>query len=245
MGWLDGAVRMTPNWETSAFGHTISWNILIPALIIPGIMFTLLGLYPWIESWVTGDKREHHLLDRPRNAPVRTGLGVMSIVFYLMLWINSGNDILATAFNLSINQITWSFRVLIFILPPVSFVITKRICLSLQRRDNDKLLHGYETGRILRLPHGEFIEIHEPISAEEAAIILGKADVPALAIEPAEDVHGVRNPKARSMHARARLSQWFYKDNVPAPTQAELDEARAHQEHALHAAADAGAIESH
>ena len=54
-----------PNWETSAFGFTISWNILIPAMILPGILFTVLALYPFIEAWVTGDKREHHLLDRP------------------------------------------------------------------------------------------------------------------------------------------------------------------------------------
>ena len=50
-------------------GYTISWNILVPAVIIPGIVFTLMGLYPWIEQWATGDKSEHHLLDRPRNAP--------------------------------------------------------------------------------------------------------------------------------------------------------------------------------
>jgi len=245
IGWLDGAVRVTPNLETTAFGHTISWNILIPALIIPGIMFTALGIYPWIEAWITGDKREHHLLDRPRNAPVRTALGVMALSFYLILWIAGGNDIIATSFNLSINTLIWSFRIMLFVVPPIAFVITKRICLSLQRRDNDKLLHGYETGRILRLPHGEFIEIHEPISMEEAAMILGKSDVPALALPPVVDEHGVKNPKALTSKMRARLSAWYYSENVPVPTAQELQEARDHQEHALHAAADAGAIESH
>jgi len=243
IGWLDGAVRVTPNIETSAFGHTISWNILIPALIIPGIMFTALGLYPWIEAWVTGDKREHHLLDRPRNAPTRTALGVMALSFYLILWIAGGNDIIATSFNLSINTLIWSFRIMLFVVPPISFVITKRICLSLQRRDNDKLLHGYETGRILRLPHGEFIEIHEPISVAEAAMILGKSDVPALALPPVVDEQGVKNPKARSSKVRARLSSWYYSENVPVPTAEELQAAREHQEHALHAAGEAGAIE--
>ena len=70
-------------------------------------MFTLLGLYPLIEAWVTGDKREHHLLDRPRNVPVRTGLGVMALTFYVLLWIGGGNDIIADDFDLSINAITW------------------------------------------------------------------------------------------------------------------------------------------
>ncbi|NDB19214.1 MAG: cytochrome b, partial [Actinobacteria bacterium] len=176
MGFLDGAVRVMPNWEIVAFGHTLSMNLIVPAIILPGIMTTLLGLYPWIEAWVTGDRREHHLLDRPRNAPVRTGLGVMAITFYLLLWVSGANDIIATIFKLSINQITWSLRILLFIIPPIAFSITKRVCLSLQRRDREKLLHGHETGRILRLPHGEFVEIHAPLTLEEQAEILGKMD---------------------------------------------------------------------
>ena len=236
IGWLDGAVRLTPNLESNWFGYTFSWNILIPALIVPGIMFTALGLYPWIEAWATGDKREHHLLDRPRNAPVRTGLGVMSLVFYMILVISGGNDIIASAFNLSINQITWGFRFLLFILPPVSFVITKRICLGLQRRDNDKLLHGYETGRILRLPSGEFLEIHEPIGEAEKAKLLAKADVTPLELPSAVDANGVRNPKAAKSIARAKLSQWFYSDVIPTPTDEEMRAAAEHAEHELHAA---------
>ena len=49
-------------------------------------------------------------------------------------------------------------------MPPLAYVVTKRICLGLQRRDRDLVLHGRETGRIVRLPHGEMIEVHEPIS---------------------------------------------------------------------------------
>ena len=246
IGWLDGAVRLTPNWESNILGHNLSWNILIPALIVPGIMFTLLGLYPWIEAWATGDKREHHLLDRPRNAPTRTGLGVMSLVFYMILVISGGNDVIAMAFNLSINQITWGFRVLLFVAPPLAFVITKRICLGLQRSDNNKLLHGYETGRILRLPSGEFLEIHEPIGEAERAKLLAKADVIPLEIPSSVDENGVRNPKAAKSIARAKLSQWFYSDVIPTPTDEELLEAAHHAEHELHQAqSHLKEIESH
>ena len=58
-------------------------------------------------------------------------------------------------------------------MPPIVFFVTRRTCLGLQRRDREKLLHGYESGRVLRLPHGEFIEIHTPISDEDKAKILG------------------------------------------------------------------------
>jgi ubiquinol-cytochrome c reductase cytochrome b subunit len=208
-------------------------------------MFTLLGLYPWIESWVTGDKREHHILDRPRNAATRTSLGVMALTFYGILWISGGNDIIATQFNLAINTITWTFRAMIFIVPPLAFVITKRICLGLQRRDQDKLLHGYETGQILRLPHGEFIEVHAPISDEEKAVLLSKQDIAPLALAPATDDAGVRNPKSLTGKLRGRLSNWYFADNVALPSDEELRAAAEHAEHQLHAAAEQSAISGH
>lgn len=231
IGWLDGALRIMPNWETSVLGITISWNILIPAMVIPGIIFTLMALYPFIEQWVTGDKREHNLLDRPRNAPTRTAIGVMSLTFYGLLWIGGGNDIIATTFDLSINSITWALRVLIFVLPPIAFVVTKRVCLGLQRRDREKLLHGYESGRILRLPHGEFIEVHEPINEKERAVILSKPDVLPLPAPEKTDANGVANKRYRSQRLRSRLSHFWYGQNIPAPTAAEIEAAEHHVAH--------------
>ena len=231
IGWLDGALRIMPNLESYLFGYTISWNILIPAVIMPGIVFTALALYPFLEAWVTGDKREHHLLDRPRNTPTRTGIGVMAITFYGLLWIGGGNDIIATSFNLTINSITWFLRITIFVLPPIAFVVTKRICLALQRRDRDKLLHGYETGRVLRLPHGEFIEVHETINYKEMAVITSKSDIAPLPAPVKVDADGVANRKYRIQSLRAKLSNFFYADNITKPTTAEIEAAQHHIDH--------------
>ena len=120
-------------------------------------------LYPWIEQWATGDRREHHLLDRPRNVPTRTGLGVMAITFYLLLLISGGNDIIASQLHLSINDITNTLRLLVFVAPPLAFMVAKRICLGLQRKDREKVLHGRETGTIYRTETGEFFEVHAPL----------------------------------------------------------------------------------
>jgi len=237
IGWLEGALRLMPNLEWVIFGYTISWNILVPSVIIPGLIFTAMGLYPWIEQWATGDKSEHHLLDRPRNAPVRTALGTMSLSFYILLWIGGGNDLLASFFDLSINAITWFLRIAVFVVPPLVFVITKRICLGLQRRDRDKLLHGMETGNILRLPHGEFIEIHAPISEEEKAVLMAKADRKALPMPEEFDENGVKHPKARKQRLQAKLSNFFYADNIPLPTPEELEAAEAHLRHEVEEAA--------
>ena len=76
IGWLEGTLRMMPNLETHVDGHTISWNVLIPAVVIPGILFTAMALYPFLEAWVTRDYETHNICDRPRNRPGRTALGV-------------------------------------------------------------------------------------------------------------------------------------------------------------------------
>ena len=225
MGFLEGALRMVPpHWETSLWGFTVSWNVLIPALVIPGLLFTALGVYPFIEQFVTGDRTEHHILDRPRNAPTRTGIGVMSITAWLVFFANGANDILAITFHLSINQITWAARILLFTLPPIAYVITKRICLGLQRRDRELVLHGRETGRIVRLPNGEFIEVHEPITDVERWMLTQHTLFKPHELPPPRDENGVPRPGGRVAKVRARMSRFYFEDRVEPPTPAEVHE---------------------
>ena len=244
IGWLDGMLRIMPNWETVLFGYTISWNIFLPAVVIPGIVFTAAALYPFLEAWATGDKRDHNLLDRPRNAPVRTGIGVMAITFYFLLFIGGGNDIIAITFDLSINSIIWFLRIAVIVGPPIAFLITKRICLGLQRRDREKLLHGYESGRILRLPHGEFIEVHEPLTPKERAVIESAVEAYHTPLPAAQktDANGVRNKHYRRQNLRAKLSHWFYGDAIVPPT---YDEIGAGQAHVAHDAAIEAPLHEH
>ncbi len=172
MGWLDGGLRLMPSWETELLGYTISWNVLVPGLLLlPLLLFGLLAAYPFIERWVTGDDREHHLLQRPRNAPTRTALGVAGITAYGVLWIGAGNDIIAIIFGLSINTLIVVLRVLLFVGPVVAFVLTKRICLALQRADRELVLHGSESGVVMRSPEGRYTEKHIAIAREKAWVL--------------------------------------------------------------------------
>jgi ubiquinol-cytochrome c reductase cytochrome b subunit len=224
MGFLEGSLRLFPNWETTLLGFTIPWNVLGPALIIPGLLFTPMILYPFIERWVTGDNAEHHVLDRPRNVPTRTGLGVMALITWLILLAAGANDLIAVAFNMSINTITWGFRVLIFVVPPLAYVVTKRICLGLQRRDRDLVLHGRETGRIVRLPNGEMIEVHEPISdARKWELTQHLVRQPA-EIGPLTDANGVPRRRILAAKVRAKVSRFYFEDRVQPPTPAEVHE---------------------
>ncbi|MSZ77871.1 MAG: ubiquinol-cytochrome c reductase cytochrome b subunit, partial [Actinobacteria bacterium] len=247
MGWPDGALRIMPGIESHLFGHTIAWNVFLPIIVLPGLMFTILLMLPFIESWVTGDKRDHHLLERPRNAPTRTAVMVALMTFYGLMWAAGGNDIIAIKLHLSINQITYFMRGAVFIGPVIAFFITRRWCISLQRHDNDKLLHGYETGIIMRSAEGGYSEKHLPIS-EKAAYTLTARDRDEVYVPGSEtDANGVAAPGGRLDGLRGKLSALWFADNIQKPTAQELEEAHHHaeHEHELHAALDGHSADGH
>ena len=88
---------------------------------------------------------------------------VALMTFYGLMWAAGGNDIIAIKLNLSINQITYFMRGAVFIGPVIAFLITRRWCISLQRHDNETLLHGYESGVIMRDAQGGYSEKHLPL----------------------------------------------------------------------------------
>jgi ubiquinol-cytochrome c reductase cytochrome b subunit len=147
MGWLEGALRLFPAFEPTIFGVTIP-SAFIPGVVLPGLFFGVLTLWPLIEQRVTHDFAEHHLLDNPRDMPVRTGIGVAGIVFIALLTLAGGNDVLALVFNIPIEAITWFFRVAVFIAPPAAGYAAYRIALELGRTGMHPL--GRKRGVVLR-----------------------------------------------------------------------------------------------
>ncbi|GLX23852.1 MULTISPECIES: cytochrome bc complex cytochrome b subunit [Streptomyces] len=225
MGMPEGLIRAMPGWEINLWGHTLVLGVFIPLLLFP-LVLGAIAVWPFIESWVTGDKREHHILDRPRNVPTRTAFGVAWIAEYIVLLIGGGNDMFAQYFHLSINSITWFVRIGFFVVPVLAFIVTKRICLGLQRRDHDKVLHGRETGIIKRLPHGEFVEVHEPLSQGKLHTLTAHEQYKPVEIGPTVDENGVERKVTRGEKLRAKLSKGFYAENnqIPKPTVEEYKE---------------------
>lgn len=161
MLWTDGVARVMPAWELYLGNYTIPAVFWVALLC--GLLVGLLFLYPWIEQKFTGDTAHHNLLQRPRDVPVRTALGVMAITFYVLITISGGNDLVAYHFNISLNFMTWFGRIGLVLLPPIAYFVTYHICLGLQRSDREVLEHGIETGTIRQLPSGGFIEVHQPL----------------------------------------------------------------------------------
>ncbi|SEE02303.1 cytochrome b [Ruania alba] len=232
MLFLEGSLRLMPGQtEFVLGGYTLSLNVLIPGVVVPGILFTALALFPFIEAFVTKDTGEHHVLDRPRNAQVRTASGVAILSAFFVLNAAGANDLIATHFNLSLNAITWAFRILIFILPVICFIVTKRICLGLQRKDRELALHGHETGRVVRFASGEYIEVHRPLDDYERWVLVSHEPRRPVEIAAEEDSAGVRRPGYRKDRLRQRISRFFYEDRVEPVTPAELAASHSHGEH--------------
>jgi ubiquinol-cytochrome c reductase cytochrome b subunit len=240
IGWLDGALRLAPtHLEFVVGGYTWAWNILLP-LIVSLVFLAVVAAYPFVEAWVTGDKREHHVLDRPRNAPTRTAIGAAGVTFYAVLWAGAATDLIATNFKMSLNQVLTSMQILLIVGPIVAYIITKRACLSLQRKDREIVLHGRETGRIVRLPHGEYIEVHEPLDEFEQWKLVDFKDYQPTLARP--NAQGKITIGAR---IRAGLSRVYFEDRIAPVSQTEIDAARHHGDHAeVEAAAETKAVEA-
>lgn len=127
MGFIDGAARIWPSWTFHNFGHTIPLEIFVPGIVLPGIIFNIAYAWPAIERKFTGDHAMHHLLDRPSLRPRRTAAGAALFAFCIMLFIGSSTDVIANYFHLSLNQVLWAMRILVIVVPLITYPVTKAI----------------------------------------------------------------------------------------------------------------------
>ncbi|WP_340541060.1 cytochrome bc1 complex cytochrome b subunit [Nocardioides sp. GXZ039] len=171
LGWPDGLLRIMPPWETHVAGYTLSWNIIIPILVMPVLLWAVVLVLPFVEARITGDRGLHHVLQRPRDVPGRTSFMVALMTFYAVSWAAGGNDLLATQFHLSINQITWFLRGAVLLAPVAAFFVCRTVCRSLQHRDREREARGKESGVIERAPSGGYSERHLDSSSDVPEVV--------------------------------------------------------------------------
>jgi len=134
IAWGDGALRLFPPWEFRIAGY------LVPGPFFPGVVLgavTFLALYAWpfVERLRIRDRRAHQLLDRPRDHPVRLGVGVAALTFYVVLVVAGGDDILARLLRVPVYDLLGLFRVLALVLPVVTGLVAYLIARALRRGD--------------------------------------------------------------------------------------------------------------
>jgi ubiquinol-cytochrome c reductase cytochrome b subunit len=211
VGYLEGALRLMPAWETDFAGHTIVWDVFLPGAALPAVLFGVLYCFPLFERWLTGPSREHHLCDRPRNQPTRTALGVVGVTVYAVLLLAGGQDVLAYIFHVPVEYLTYFFRGLVFAGPLFAYWATRRLCLGLQAADRRRLLQGAGTGDVRRTAAGGYREGRTPLPAEEAYRILVRET-------PRPRAHGTEAWRLFRLHrVRNRLSAWYFGDRVELP----------------------------
>ena len=132
MGWLDGALRIMPSWEFMGLGHTIPFEVLLPAVVFPGLIFTICFAWPMIERRYTGDNELHNLLDRPRDRPKRTAAGVAMFALLFTLFAASSTDVLANFFKVSLNATLWFFRIAVIVVPIIAGLVAYQLCKEMQ-----------------------------------------------------------------------------------------------------------------
>jgi ubiquinol-cytochrome c reductase cytochrome b subunit len=137
LGWLEGALRMFPPWELTVAGFTLG-NLFYPAVLMPGIIFTGLYMWPFLERMLTGDAAPHELLDRPRDRHFRTALGAAVLAFFAVMFFAAANDLFARLLRVPVSAITTAFRIALLVVPVIVFVAARRIALALQRVDSQR-----------------------------------------------------------------------------------------------------------
>ncbi|WP_414640633.1 cytochrome b [Amnibacterium sp.] len=218
IGFADGALRLIPHgWEFVLFNTTYSLNILVPVVGL-GAFLAVVAAYPFLEAWVTGDRREHHISDRPRNMPTRTAIGAAGVTFYATLWAAASSDLIATHFRESIEGVITTMQFALILGPFIAYFVTKRVCLALQKKDRSIALHGFESGRIVRLPGGEYIEVHEQVDDFERWRLVSFNDYEPLMVRP--NASGRIPPQER---VRAVLSRWFFEDRIEPVTRTDVE----------------------
>lgn len=218
LAFLDGAQRLVPpGWEFVLAGRTYTPAIVVPLAVCGMFLLAAVG-YPLFERWVAADRAEHQLLQRPRMAPTRTGIGAAGIAFYGILWAAAGADVIALHFSLSVEALLHVLQVGIVVGPAVAFVVTQRVCIGLQRKDRDIVLYGYETGRIVRLPGGHYVEVHQPVDAYESRRLSDHDGQRAVRLRP--DRRGRIRPSA---HVRASIGRWLFEESIEPVTARRLE----------------------
>jgi ubiquinol-cytochrome c reductase cytochrome b subunit len=123
IGWVEGALRMYPPWEFRVFGRLVP-NPFVPAVLVPGVTFLALYLWPFLEQWLTRDRDAHQLLDRPRDHPVRCAAGAGTLAFYGLLLATASNDVVARLTRVPVASLTWAGQVILLVGPPVAAAAT-------------------------------------------------------------------------------------------------------------------------
>jgi ubiquinol-cytochrome c reductase cytochrome b subunit len=136
LGWLIGALRLIPGFDVAVGGYTLVPNPFWGGVLFPTVVFGLLYLWPTLDRTLSGDRRAHNLLDRPRDAPWRTAFATALLTWVFVIFVAGSADRAYVMFGWSYQTQIEIYRVLVFVAPVVAFWLARRICIELLRNED-------------------------------------------------------------------------------------------------------------
>ena len=133
LGWLIGGLRLVPSWDFVIGHYTVVPNPFWGGALFPLVAFLFAYFWPLLERRFTRDYGYHNVLDRPRDAPVRTAIGVAIFTWITLVLLAGSADRVQVLFDLSYTAQIWVYRVLVWVGPVAAGLITYRVCIELQR----------------------------------------------------------------------------------------------------------------
>ncbi|HEY6057369.1 MAG TPA: ubiquinol-cytochrome c reductase cytochrome b subunit [Candidatus Limnocylindrales bacterium] len=133
VGWLEGLLRLGLPIEPVILGVRIP-SPFLPGIVVPGLLTLGLAAWPFIEARLTRDRAEHHLLDWPWEAPLRTATGLAAITAFLVFTLAGANDVIGVFLNVPVESLTMLLRVLVVVAPVTVWIVAYRLLRSRRER---------------------------------------------------------------------------------------------------------------
>jgi ubiquinol-cytochrome c reductase cytochrome b subunit len=151
LGWLIGGLRLMPGFDVTIGDYTLIPNPFWGGVLFPVVVLLVLLTLPWTERRLTGDHRSHNVLDRPRDAPNRTGFGLAFLTWVALVFVAGSADRATVFFGLDYVAQIWFYRFAVWIVPVVVFFAARAACRALQRaeRIEHEQAEAEEEGRLV------------------------------------------------------------------------------------------------
>lgn len=149
IGWLIGALRLIPPLEIVIGSYTVVPSPFWGGALFPLIVFA--GLYSWpmlARRLRLDDRREHNLLERPRDNPQRTALVLAFLVWVFTVFAAGATDRFYFVSLIPYEGQVWFFRAFALLVPFLVYFVTKRVCEELKAREGHPL-RGW-SGNVVR-----------------------------------------------------------------------------------------------
>jgi quinol---cytochrome-c reductase cytochrome b subunit len=133
LGWLIGGLRLVPGFDVVIGNYTLIPNPFWGGVLFPLLVIGFLYFWPWLERKWTDDYGWHNVLERPRDNPRRTGIGVGVVTWVVLVFVAGSSDRVNVLLGIPYTAQIWFYRVLVFVGPVVAGLVAAWVCRELLR----------------------------------------------------------------------------------------------------------------